>query len=53
MLALVIPLMGENGQKLKARWEAEAAAAKVANDAAVAEMLARNARQKASHENLS
>ncbi|HEY0855342.1 MAG TPA: hypothetical protein VGD86_10980, partial [Devosia sp.] len=42
MLLVAIPLMGERGQALKARWEAEAATARAANDAAVQVMLARS-----------
>jgi len=42
MLALVVPLMGERGQTMKEKWAAEAAAAKVENDAAIAVMLARS-----------
>lgn len=56
VLLLFVPLMGENGTKLKTRWEQEAVAAKAANAAAVEAMLARNAAakaEKATHENLS
>jgi membrane protein DedA with SNARE-associated domain len=55
IVLLFTPLMGDFGQRLKQRWEQQAAAAKAANDAAIAAMLARNAAMatERTHEKLS